>query len=241
MRFRRAGDTIWPLGAPGEKKLKDYYIDKKVDRQVRGFLPVAARGSRVLWALGVGVALEFTGPLAIAMLGSRRLIDFLWIALAVGGLLLLLPIHEFSGNLDPVGVAFALGAGFCWAMYIFFGKRAGNAGGGASVSLGMIVGACAILPFGVASAGTSMFSMSVLPLALLLGVFSSALPYGLEIVALKQLPAQTFGILMSMEPVLAALSGIIFLGEQLNVAQWVALACIIVASIGATLTIRRKA
>ncbi|MCG4635001.1 EamA family transporter [Bilophila wadsworthia] len=191
--------------------------------------------------LGVGVALEFTGPLAIAMLGSRRLIDFLWIALAVGGLLLLLPIHEFSGNLDPVGVAFALGAGFCWAMYIFFGKRAGNAGGGASVSLGMIVGACAILPFGVASAGTSMFSMSVLPLALLLGVFSSALPYGLEIVALKQLPAQTFGILMSMEPVLAALSGIIFLGEQLNVAQWVALACIIVASIGATLTIRRKA
>ena len=80
------------------------------------------------------------------MLGSRRLIDFLWIALAVGGLLLLLPIHEFSGNLDPVGVAFALGAGFCWAMYIFFGKRAGNAGGGASVSLGMIVGACAILP-----------------------------------------------------------------------------------------------
>ena len=176
--------------------------------------------------LGVGVALEFTGPLAIAMLGSRRLIDFLWIALAVGGLLLLLPIHEFSGNLDPVGVTFALGAGFCWAM---------------SVSLGMIVGACAILPFGVASAGTSMFSMSVLPLALLLGVFSSALPYGLEIVALKQLPAQTFGILMSMEPVLAALSGIIFLGEQLNVAQWVALACIIVASIGATLTIRRKA
>ena len=163
------------------------------------------------------------------------------VALAVGGLLLLLPIHEFSGNLDPVGVAFALGAGFCWAMYIFFGKRAGNAGGGASVSLGMIVGACAILPFGVASAGTSMFSMSVLPLALLLGVFSSALPYGLEIVALKQLPAQTFGILMSMEPVLAALSGIIFLGEQLNVAQWVALACIIVASIGATLTIRRKA
>lgn len=142
--------------------------------------------------LGVGVALEFTGPLAIAMLGSRRLIDFLWIALAVGGLLLLLPIHEFSGNLDPVGVAFALGAGFCWAMYIFFGKRAGNAGGGASVSLGMIVGACAILPFGVASAGTSMFSMSVLPLALLLGVFSSALPYGLEIVALKQLPRADF-------------------------------------------------
>ncbi|WP_303238449.1 EamA family transporter [uncultured Bilophila sp.] len=190
--------------------------------------------------LGVGVALEFTGPLATAMIGSRRPVDFLWIALAMGGLYLLLPIHEFSGNLDPVGVAFALGAGFCWAMYIFFGKRAGNAGGEASVSLGMIVGACAAFPFGFAAAGTSMFSLSVLPLALLLGIFSSALPYALEIVALKQLPSQTFGILMSLEPVLAALSGFVFLGERLTFEQWIALACIIVASIGATMTIRKR-
>ena len=190
--------------------------------------------------LGVGVALEFTGPLATAMVGSRRPVDFLWIALAMGGLYLLLPIHEFSGNLDPVGVAFALGAGFCWAMYIFFGKRAGNAGGGASVSLGMIVGACAAFPFGFAAAGTSMFSLSVLPLALLLGIFSSALPYALEIVALKQLPSQTFGILMSLEPVLAALSGFVFLGERLTCEQWIALACMIVASIGATMTIRKR-
>ena len=190
--------------------------------------------------LGVGVALEFTGPLATAMIGSRRIIDFVWIALAVGGLYLLLPLHEFSGNLDPVGVAFALGAGFCWAMYIFFGKRAGNAGGGASVSLGMIVGACAIFPFVLASAGTAMFSPDVLPLALILGIFSSALPYGLEIVALRQLPSQTFGILMSMEPVLAALSGFVFLGERLNAVQWIALVSIIVASVGATLTIRHR-
>ncbi len=190
--------------------------------------------------LGIGVALEFTGPLAMAMIGSRRPIDFLWIALAVGGLSLLLPIHEFSGELDPVGVAFALGAGFCWALYIFFGKRAGNAGGGASVALGMIVGACTAMPFGLASAGATMFSLSVLPLALLLGVFSSALPYALEIVALRQLPSQTFGILMSLEPVLAALSGLLFLGEHLTFAQWVALSCIIVASIGATLTIHRR-
>lgn len=190
--------------------------------------------------LGVGVALEFTGPLATAMIGSRRFIDFVWIALAVGGLYLLLPLHEFSGNLDPVGVAFALGAGFCWAMYIFFGKRAGNAGGGASVSLGMIVGACAIFPFGLASAGTAMFSPEVLPLALVLGIFSSALPYGLEIVALRQLPSQTFGILMSMEPVLAALSGFVFLGERLNIVQWIALFSIIAASVGATLTIRHR-
>lgn len=191
--------------------------------------------------LGVGVALEFTGPLATAMVGSRRPIDFLWIALALGGLYLLLPIHEFSGDLDPVGVAFALGAGFCWAMYIFFGKKAGNAGGGASVSLGIIVGACAAFPFGFAAAGTSMFSLSVMPLALLLGIFSSALPYGLEIYALKQLPSQTFGILMSLEPVLAALSGFVFLGEHLSAVQWLALACIIVASAGATMTIRHRA
>ncbi len=190
--------------------------------------------------LGVGVALEFTGPLAIAMLGSRRPIDFLWIVLAVCGLSLLLPIHEFSGDLDPVGVAFALGAGVCWALYIIFGKRAGNAGGGASVALGMLVGACAIMPFGVASAGTAMFSLSVIPLTLVLGIFSSALPYGLEIVALKQLPFQTFGILMSLEPVLAALSGFVFLGEQLSLPQWLALLCIIVASIGATMTVGRR-
>ena len=189
---------------------------------------------------GVGVALEFTGPLATAMIGSRRPVDFLWIALAVGGLYLLLPIHEFSGNLDPVGVAFALGAGFCWALYIFFGKRAGNAGGGASVAIGVIVAACAAFPFGFAAAGTSMFSLSVLPLALLLGVFSSALPYGLEIFALRQLPSQTFGILMSLEPVLAALSGFLFLGERLTLEQGAALACIIAASIGATLTIRNR-
>ena len=104
----------------------------------------------------------------------------------------------------------------------------------------MIVGACAIFPFGLASAGTAMFSPDVLPLALILGIFSSALPYGLEIVALRQLPSQTFGILMSMEPVLAALSGFVFLGERLNAVQWIALVSIIVASVGATLTIRHR-
>ena len=189
--------------------------------------------------LGIAVALEFTGPLATAMIHSRKGIDFLWITLAVAGLSLLLPIHQFSGNLDPVGVLFALAAGFCWAMYIFFGKKAGNAGGGASVAIGMAAGACAVMPFGVASAGLGMFSLSVLPLTLLLGIFSSALPYGLEIVALRHLQPQTFGILMSLEPVLAALSGFIFLSESLTLIQWTALGCIIAASCGATLTIRK--
>ena len=190
--------------------------------------------------LGLAVALEFTGPLAIAMAGSRKFVDFVWVALAVIGLWIILPIHEFSGSLDFVGVAFGLAAGFFWAMYIVFGRRAGNAGGTVSVALGAAVGALAVLPFGIASGGFAGLTWALVPFAFLVGLFSSALPYGLEIIALKQLPPQTFGILMSLEPVLAALSGLFFLGEQLSLAQCVALGCIITASIGATLTIRKR-
>lgn len=189
--------------------------------------------------LGLSVALEFSGPLAIAMIGSRRPVDFLWIILATLGLGLILPLHSLSGDTDPIGVCFGLAAGVCWALYIYFGRKAGNAGGGASVALGMAVGSCVALPFGIASAGWEILNPAILPFALLVGIFSSALPYGLEIIALKQLPQQTFGILMSLEPVLAALSGLLFLGEQLTQVQWLALLCIIIASAGATLTIRR--
>ncbi len=190
--------------------------------------------------LGVAVGLEFTGPMAVAMLSSRKLTDFVWLALAAAGLYLLLPLRA-TDNVDPVGALFALGSGVCWGLYIVFGKKAGNSGdSAASVALGMLVGACFIFPVGLASAGTDMFSLSILPLAVVLGIFSSALPYGLEIYALKNLPAQTFGILMSLEPALAALSGFVFLRETLSSGQWLALFCIIVASIGATFSARAR-
>lgn len=174
------------------------------------------------------------------LLSSRRITDFLWIILAAAGLYLLLPLRA-ANDIDPAGALFALCAGCCWGLYIVFGKKAGNSGdSAASVALGMLVGACFIFPFGIFSAGVAMFAPSVLPLAVVLGIFSSALPYALEIHALKNLPAQTFGILMSMEPALAALSGLIFLHEALTLGQWLALACIIAASLGATLTSRGR-
>lgn len=189
--------------------------------------------------LGVAVALEFCGPLALAMVASRRLLDFVWIALAVFGVLALLPLGPVSSGVDPVGCAFALGAGLCWALYIVFGKKAGAINGTSSVALGTLVGALLIFPVGLASAGTQLFSPALLPGALLIGIFSSALPYGLEMIALEKLPAQTFGILMSLEPALAAFSGFLFLHEQLSLLQWMALACVTTASMGATFTLRR--
>jgi len=137
--------------------------------------------------LGITVAIEFTGPLAVAVLSSHRPVDFLWIVLAAAGLALLLPIAHAQTHVDPKGTLFAFGAGACWALYIVFGKKAG-----------------------------------------------AALPYTLEMIALTRLPARTFGILMSIEPVFAALVGWLMLHEQLAVLQWIAIGMIILASIGTT-------
>ena len=191
--------------------------------------------------LGLAIAVEFTGPLTVAVLSSRRAIDFLWIAFAVTGLLLLLPLGEASTHLDPVGIGFALAAGVGWALYIIFGQRAGNAHGGQATSLGLTVAAMVVLPFGVAHAGTAMFSPPLLLAGLAVGVLSSAIPYSLEMVALKRLPRRTFGILLSMEPAMGALAGLAFLQEQLSMIQWLAIGSIIVASIGCTATARTKA
>lgn len=190
--------------------------------------------------LGVAVALEFTGPLTVAMLSSRRLIDMVWVILAAAGLVILLPLRQNADSIDPLGALLALASGVCWALYIVFGKKAGSSLDKSCVALAMLVGSCAVFPVGLAASGTALFTPEILPLALLLGIFSSALPYGVEIIALKNLPSRTFSILMSLEPALAALSGFLFLGEQLNLAQWTALAAIMTASVGSTLTIQRR-
>ncbi|TWG88429.1 inner membrane transporter RhtA [Cupriavidus gilardii J11] len=186
--------------------------------------------------LGLAIAIEFTGPLAVAIASSRRALDFVWIAFAVAGLLLLLP----ADGLDPVGIAYALGAGVGWALYIIFGQRAGNAHGGQATSLGLLMAALVVFPFGVAHAGTSMFTPSLLVAGLAVGILSSAIPYSLEMVALKRLPRRTFGILLSMEPAMGALAGLVMLHERLSATQWIAIGCIIVASIGCTATAGRR-
>ncbi|NMO15294.1 threonine/homoserine exporter RhtA [Pyxidicoccus fallax] len=187
--------------------------------------------------LGIAVAIEFTGPLAVALLSTRRPIDFVWAFLAVAGILMILPLAESSKALDWVGVFWALVAGTCWAFYILFGQRAGaSVHGGTATSLGMVTAALLVCPFGVARAGTQLLDVSLLPMALAVAVLSSALPYSLEMIALKRLPARTFGILMSLEPALAALSGLVFLREQLTVIQWAAIGCVILASAGSSAT-----
>ncbi|MBA4245095.1 MAG: threonine/homoserine exporter RhtA [Pseudomonas sp.] len=190
--------------------------------------------------LGIAVALEFTGPLGLALLSSRRLLDFVWVALAVFGLWLLLPSGLAQTQLDPLGMALALAAGLCWALYIVFGQKAGAAHGRQTVALGTWVAALLVLPIGLWQAGGSLFSVDLLPIALGVAVLSSALPYNLEMVALTRLPARTFSILMSLEPAIAALSGLLFLSEKLSWNQWLAIGAIILASAGAAATIRPK-
>lgn len=191
--------------------------------------------------LGVAVALEFTGPLAVALFSSRRIVDFVWVALAVLGLWFLLPLGQNVSHVDLTGAALALGAGACWAVYILTGQRAGEEHGPATVALGSLIAAVVFVPVGLLQAGDALWHWSILPLGLAVAVLSTALPYSLEMIALTRLPTRTFGTLMSMEPALAALSGMVFLGETLTLVQWLALLAIITASMGSTLTLRREA
>jgi inner membrane transporter RhtA len=191
--------------------------------------------------LGITVALEFTGPLAVAMAASRRAVDFVWVALAALGLVALLPLGFGHAPLSPAGIAFALAAGACWALYIIFGQKAGSLHGGMTAALGTVIGAIVIIPFGVAQAGAALLDPKLLPVACGVALLSSALPYSLEIFALTRLPTRTFGVLMSGEPALGALSGWCFLHERLSLVQWAAVASIMLASAGSTLTSRPTA
>lgn len=182
--------------------------------------------------LGIAVALEFTGPLAIAVFSSRRKIDFIWALLAALGLALILPISEISEPLNPIGIFYALMAGACWAFYILFGQRISR------TLHGGYAAAFVIAPVGIFTAGTKLLDQTILLQALGLAVLSSALPYSLEMIALKALPTRTFGVLMSLEPALAALSGFVFLNEKLEPVQWFAIFCVMMASIGSTFSSR---
>jgi len=191
--------------------------------------------------LGVGVALEFLGPLTLALAGARRPLDFLWIALAITGLWVLLPTGEGIGHLDPVGALLAIGAGVCWAIYILSGQRAGAEHGPATVAMGSLIASVIFVPLGLLYASPGIWHWEIVPLALLIALLSSAIPYSLEMMAMTRLPARIFGTLMSLEPAVAALSGMLFLGERLTLMQWFALLAIIAASAGTTLTMRQKA
>ncbi len=188
--------------------------------------------------LGIAVALEFTGPLAVALFSSRRPVDFIWVVLAVLGLWFLLPLGQNVSEIDLTGAALALGAGACWAVYILTGQRAGEEHGPATVALGSVIAAIVFVPIGMAQATESIWQWSVMPIGLAVAILSTALPYSLEMIALTRLPTRIFGTLMSMEPALAAISGMVFLDETLTFTQTLALCSIIAASMGSTLTMR---
>lgn len=190
--------------------------------------------------LGIAVALEFTGPLAVALYASRRAVDFLWIGLAVVGLLLLVPVGQTGSGIDLTGASYALGAGVCWALYILYGQKAGAENGIQTAALGVMIAALFVAPIGIAHAGSALLTPALIPIALGVAILSTALPYSLEMVALTRMPARTFGTLMSIEPAFGALSGLLFLGEVLTPAQWLAIGAIITASVGATLSMRKE-
>ncbi len=190
---------------------------------------------------GLAVAIEFAGPLAVAIWSSRRAVDFVWVLLAIAGLGLLLPLGLNGSMLDPVGVAYALGAAVFWALYIVFGKRAGHLHAGHSVSLGLLVAALVVVPVGVAHAGAALLSPSLLLIGVAVAAVSSAVPISLEMMALKRLPKEAFGIMISMEPAVAALVAMALLSEHLSAVQWLAIGCIMAASMGSALTARAPA
>jgi inner membrane transporter RhtA len=182
--------------------------------------------------LGVAVTIEFAGPLTVGVLGSRRLRDLVWVTLAAAGILLLADLG--GGHIDMFGAGLALFAGVCWGSYILLSARVGQAfPGGSGLALAMSVAAALLLPVGIAGAGDALLDVRVLAVGALVAMMSSALPYSLELEALRRLPTGVFGVLMSLEPAVAALAGLVVLGEVLHAREWVAIALVVTASAGA--------
>ena len=187
--------------------------------------------------LGPAVTIEFIGPIALASLLSRRAVDFVWIALAACGIVLLAAPWSAVGGLDAVGLVFAGVAAVLWALYILLAQRAGRVfQGGEGLALAMVVGALVPLIPGVLEAGTDLLDPALLAAGLGVALLSSVIPYSLETEALRRMPARVFGLLMSLEPALAALAGLVILGQHLSARDAVAVALVVAASIGVTRT-----
>ncbi|KAA9161127.1 DMT family transporter [Amycolatopsis acidicola] len=185
---------------------------------------------------GIAVTIEFLGPLTVALAGSRRLLDALWAVLAAGGVVLL---TESRGDLSVAGMLFALGAGICWGLYILLGAALGDrTSEGSGLAVAMAVAAMVAMPVGVVESGTQLLSPWILIIGLAVALLSSVIPYSLELEALRKIPPRVFGVLMSLEPAVGALAGLVVLHESLHPMQWLALCCVVAASIGATRSAR---
>jgi inner membrane transporter RhtA len=184
--------------------------------------------------LGIGVAVEFIGPLGVALLCSRKMLDLLWAFLAAAGILLIVPWK--GGTCDATGIIFTAAAGVLWASYIIFaGKITKAMKSSEAVTCGMCIATLLVLPFGFASGDLFKLDGRLLLLGLGVAVFSSALPFTLDLWTMKKIPPKTFGILQSLQPAFGALSGLLFLGEILTLRQWTAILCVVAASTGAAI------
>jgi inner membrane transporter RhtA len=184
--------------------------------------------------LGIAVTIEFLGPLTVAVIGSRRLTDLIWVGLAGTGVALL---GRSRATLTLAGVGFALIAALAWACYILLSAQTGRRWPGLNgLAIASMVGAIALAPPAILEAGSRLLSPTVLALGVAVGLLSSVIPYSFELMALRRIPPRLFSILMSLEPAAAALAAMIVLGEFLTPVQWLAMACVVIASIGATRT-----
>lgn len=190
--------------------------------------------------IGIAIAIQFIGPLLVAVASSRLATDLIWIAFAAIGIALVLPLSKTESALDPMGVAYALCAAFFWACYILFGRRAALAHRGQATALGMTVGTLLVLPIGVSHAGAELLNPFILIVGLLVAIWSSALPHSLQMLALRDLPTRTFSILLCLEPAVAALAAKIILNEELTDIQILAIGSIFIASLGSALTSRHR-
>jgi inner membrane transporter RhtA len=189
--------------------------------------------------LGVAIALQFLGPLGVAIAGSRRPRDLVWAALAAGGVWLLVGVKGGTGRIDLVGIGWALGAAVGWASYILCGRAAGQTFGRSAAALAVSLAALAILPFGAAPAWAILGKPELIPKVLAVAVLSTAVPFSLELFAMPRLPARTFAIFTSLEPAFAVLFGFVLLHERLSLAQTAGVAAVIAAAAGAAWTARK--
>jgi inner membrane transporter RhtA len=188
--------------------------------------------------VGVAISIEVVGPLGVALIASRRRLDLLWVALALGGLALL-PLGALTAPLDPRGIAFALAAALCWALYVVVGRTVAGLDA-RGVAAGMAVASIVVVPLGIIEAGRALLRPEVLPLGLAVAMLSSIVPYLLDIYALKRLPRSVFGVLMSASPAASAIAGLLILDETLSPGQWAGIVAITIACAGSAVLSARR-
>ncbi len=189
--------------------------------------------------VGIGMAIEVTGPLAVVIYNSRRRSDLAWVACTLAGLVLLLFKEAALPSVDPVGVALAFCSAACWGSYIVYGKRVSTIGSGNVVAVGFFIASLFVVPFGLGSVGTKLLQAEWLLTGVAIALFSGAFPFFLQILALRRLPSRVYGLLASAVPAVGAIMGFVVLGEALDLRQCLGILLVIAAGVGATLSLSR--